>query len=142
MWVFEEQVDGKNLTEIINTEHENVKYLPVRTHPFTHPSTPPVRAVDRSLSPTSPRLQGIKFTDNVVADPDLASACTDATLLVFVLPHQFLGRICPQMTTMANGCRCISLIKVRTRGHCCTRRAHANGRCLSTHGTPTLERSL
>ena len=29
MWVFEEQVDGKNLTEIINTEHENVKYLPV-----------------------------------------------------------------------------------------------------------------
>ena len=30
MWVFEEQVDGKNLTDIINTEHENVKYLPVR----------------------------------------------------------------------------------------------------------------
>jgi len=59
----------------------------------------------------SPSSQGIKFTDNVVADPDLASACTDATLLVFVLPHQFLGRICPQMTTMAKGCRCISLIK-------------------------------
>lgn len=58
-----------------------------------------------------PFLQGIKFTDNVVADPDLASACTDATLLVFVLPHQFLGRICPQMTTMAKGCRAISLIK-------------------------------
>ena len=56
-------------------------------------------------------VQGIKFTDNVVADPDLASACTDATLLVFVLPHQFLGKICPQMTTMAPGCRCISLIK-------------------------------
>merc|ERR1719331_1515112 len=82
MWVFEEQVDGKNLTDIINLEHENVKYLP-----------------------------GIRFTDNVVADPDLASACTDATLLVFVLPHQFLGKICPQMTTMAKGCRCISLIK-------------------------------
>ena len=29
MWVYEEQVDGKNLTEIINSEHENVKYLPV-----------------------------------------------------------------------------------------------------------------
>ena len=28
--VFQEQVDGKNLTDIINTEHENVKYLPVR----------------------------------------------------------------------------------------------------------------
>jgi len=82
MWVFEEEVDGKKLTEIINTEHENVKYLP-----------------------------GIKFTDNVVADPDLASACTDATLLVFVLPHQFLGRICPQMSTIAPNCRAISLIK-------------------------------
>ena len=29
MWVFQENVDGKNLTDIINTEHENVKYLPV-----------------------------------------------------------------------------------------------------------------
>lgn len=28
MYVFEEQVDGKKLTEIINTTHENVKYLP------------------------------------------------------------------------------------------------------------------
>ena len=46
-----------------------------------------------------------------MADPDLASACTDASLLVFVLPHQFLGRICPQMTTMAKGCRALSLIK-------------------------------
>ena len=31
MWVFEEVVDGRNLTEIINTDHENVKYLPVRS---------------------------------------------------------------------------------------------------------------
>ena len=43
------------------------------------------------------RVQGIKFTDNIIADPDLASACTGASLLVFVLPHQFLGRICPQV---------------------------------------------
>lgn len=28
MWVFEEQVDGRNLTDIINTQHENVKYVP------------------------------------------------------------------------------------------------------------------
>ena len=28
MWVYEELIDGKKLTEIINTEHENVKYLP------------------------------------------------------------------------------------------------------------------
>merc|ERR1719463_838270 len=77
-----EKVDGKNLTDIINTEHENVKYLP-----------------------------GIKFTDNVIADPDLSHAVQGATLLIFVLPHQFLGRICPQMTGMAKGCRAVSLIK-------------------------------
>lgn len=28
MWVYEEMVEGKKLTEIINETHENVKYLP------------------------------------------------------------------------------------------------------------------
>lgn len=28
MWVHEELVDGRNLTEIINSEHVNQKYLP------------------------------------------------------------------------------------------------------------------
>ena len=28
MWVYEEMIDGRKLTDIINTEHENVKYLP------------------------------------------------------------------------------------------------------------------
>ncbi|XP_075560655.1 glycerol-3-phosphate dehydrogenase 1-like protein isoform X1 [Pelecanus crispus] len=28
MWVFEENINGKKLTDIINNEHENVKYLP------------------------------------------------------------------------------------------------------------------
>lgn len=33
MWVFEEKVDGKNLSDIINEKHENVKYLPgVKVH--------------------------------------------------------------------------------------------------------------
>ena len=27
MWVHEEEVDGRKLTEIINSDHENVKYL-------------------------------------------------------------------------------------------------------------------
>ena len=27
-WVFEEKFEGRNLSEIINTEHENKKYLP------------------------------------------------------------------------------------------------------------------
>ena len=28
MYVYEEMIEGKKLTEIINTQHENVKYLP------------------------------------------------------------------------------------------------------------------
>ena len=28
MWVFEEIVNGRKLTEIINQDHENTKYLP------------------------------------------------------------------------------------------------------------------
>ncbi|KAG0083194.1 Glycerol-3-phosphate dehydrogenase, partial [Podila minutissima] len=59
MWVYEEQVDGMNLTDIINTKHENVKYLP-----------------------------GIQLPENVVACPDLIKTCEDATMLVFVVPHQ------------------------------------------------------
>lgn len=28
MWVFEENINGRKLTDIINKDHENVKYLP------------------------------------------------------------------------------------------------------------------
>ena len=33
MWVFEEIVDGRKLSEVINEKHENVKYLPGITLP-------------------------------------------------------------------------------------------------------------
>lgn len=33
MYVYEETVNGQKLTEIINTQHENVKYLPGTTIP-------------------------------------------------------------------------------------------------------------
>ncbi|KAG9339671.1 hypothetical protein JZ751_023317 [Albula glossodonta] len=65
MWVFEEMVDGRKLTEIINTEHENVKYLP-----------------------------GHKLPANVLAVPDLVEAVNGADILVFVIPHQFIGKVC------------------------------------------------
>ena len=42
MWVYEEMIEGRKLTEIINQDHENVKYLP-----------------------------GVKLPENVVAVPDL-----------------------------------------------------------------------
>jgi glycerol-3-phosphate dehydrogenase len=88
MWVFEEMVtleDGssRKLTDVINTRHENVKYLP-----------------------------GISLPENVVAVADLAEACKDATLLIFVLPHQFLPRLLPVIRESANpSCRGVSLIK-------------------------------
>ncbi|KAJ7317874.1 hypothetical protein JRQ81_004036 [Phrynocephalus forsythii] len=68
MWVFEEEVGGKKLTEIINTQHENVKYLP-----------------------------GHKLPPNVVAVPDVLKASADADILIFVVPHQFIGKLCDQM---------------------------------------------
>lgn len=68
MWVFEEEIEGKKLTEIINTEHENVKYLPE-----------------------------VKLPENLIANPDIVSTVKDADLLVFNIPHQFLTRICLQL---------------------------------------------
>ncbi|MEE6466143.1 hypothetical protein FKM82_006853 [Ascaphus truei] len=69
MWVFEENINGRKLTEIINTEHENVKYLP-----------------------------GYKMPENVVAVPDLSDAVKDADLLVFVIPHQFIHKVCEEIS--------------------------------------------
>lgn len=69
IWVFEEtvEVDGLShkLTEYINTQHENVKYLP-----------------------------GITLPENLKAIPDIKEAVKDATVLIFVLPHQFVKRSC------------------------------------------------
>ncbi|NWT05646.1 GPDA dehydrogenase, partial [Mionectes macconnelli] len=68
MWVLQEEVGGRRLSDIINTEHENVKYLP-----------------------------GHKLPPNVVAEPDLLKACEGADVLLFVVPHQFIGRVCDQL---------------------------------------------
>ncbi|KYQ47632.1 Glycerol-3-phosphate dehydrogenase [NAD+], cytoplasmic, partial [Trachymyrmex zeteki] len=65
MYVYEEIIDGKKLTEIINQTHENVKYLP-----------------------------GHKLPENVIAIPDVMEAAKDADILIFVVPHQFIQRIC------------------------------------------------
>ncbi|XP_020485078.1 glycerol-3-phosphate dehydrogenase [NAD(+)], cytoplasmic [Labrus bergylta] len=65
MWVFEEMINGRKLTDIINTDHENVKYLP-----------------------------GHKLPPNVLAVPDLAESVKGADILIFVVPHQFIVRVC------------------------------------------------
>jgi glycerol-3-phosphate dehydrogenase (NAD+) len=68
MWVFDEDIkqdDGsvRKLSEIINTDHENVKYL-----------------------------KGVKLPENVRAVPNLQDAVKGATVLVWVLPHQFIPK--------------------------------------------------
>ncbi|EME27964.1 glycerol-3-phosphate dehydrogenase (NAD+) [Galdieria sulphuraria] len=83
MWVYEEVVNGQKLTEIINTQHENIKYLP-----------------------------GYKLPENIVAVPDIVEAVKGATVLVFVVPHQFIRNLCKQMkSAISKRCRGISLIK-------------------------------
>ncbi|ORY16258.1 NAD-dependent glycerol-3-phosphate dehydrogenase N-terminus-domain-containing protein [Clohesyomyces aquaticus] len=83
MWVFEEEVtipessrvykpedkgEKHKISELINTRHENVKYLP-----------------------------NITLPDNVVANPDVVDACKNSSILIFVLPHQFIQRVCDQL---------------------------------------------
>jgi glycerol-3-phosphate dehydrogenase (NAD+) len=68
MWVFEEMIDGEKLSEIINSRHENVKYLPGETLP-----------------------------SNVIAVPDIVESVTNADILIFVLPHQFVKGVCDQI---------------------------------------------
>ncbi|XP_003389330.1 PREDICTED: glycerol-3-phosphate dehydrogenase 1-like protein [Amphimedon queenslandica] len=68
MWVFEEMIDGEKLSEIINTRHENVKYLP-----------------------------GEKLPENVVAITSVVESVKDADILIFVLPHQFVKGVCEQI---------------------------------------------
>lgn len=65
MWVFDEQVDGESLVDIINKKHENVKYLP-----------------------------GIKLPPNLIAERDITKSVQDADCLIFISPHQFLPRVC------------------------------------------------
>lgn len=83
LWVFEEIFEGRRLSEIINTENENKKYLP-----------------------------GHKLPTNVLAVTDCVEAAIDADLLVVVVPHQFVAKICaPLKGKMKAGCIAISLIK-------------------------------
>lgn len=85
MWVFEEDYKGGKLTDAINKNNENVKYLP-----------------------------NIKLGKNVKAEPSLAKAIAGADLLVFVTPHQFMEPLCKtikESKALAPGARAISLTK-------------------------------
>ncbi|KAI5180135.1 glycerol-3-phosphate dehydrogenase (NAD+) [Nematocida sp. AWRm80] len=83
MWVFEEDINGTPLTELINSKHENVKYLP-----------------------------GISLPENVLAIPDISVVTKESNILVFVVPHEFTERVISQMKDHINqGTVGISLTK-------------------------------
>lgn len=83
MWVYEEEVEGRKLTELINERHENAKYLP-----------------------------GVALGSNVVACAELEEAVRGATVLVFCAPHQFIHRIVKQLAGhVGKDAVAISLIK-------------------------------
>ncbi|MCJ1383888.1 glycerol-3-phosphate dehydrogenase [Xylographa soralifera] len=91
MWVYEEEVmyngSSYKLTDIINTHHENVKYLP-----------------------------DIKLPKNVIANPSVQDAVKDSTVLIFNLPHQFINNLCNQLNghilPYARGVSCIKGVNV------------------------------
>jgi glycerol-3-phosphate dehydrogenase (NAD+) len=78
-------VNGKKLTEVINRTHRNSRYLP-----------------------------DIALPKNLVAIPHLKDVVKDATLLVFVTPHQFLHTVIHEIRApgiITPGARSITAIK-------------------------------
>jgi len=85
MWVREKQVNGEPLTKVINRTHLNARYLP-----------------------------DIKLPTNLVAVGSLKKVVEGATLIVFVVPHQFLHSVLhefQQPGVITPGARGISAIK-------------------------------
>jgi glycerol-3-phosphate dehydrogenase (NAD+) len=58
-------------------------------------------------------LPGIQLPSNIVACPDVVKSAEGATLLVFVIPHQFVKSTCDKIKHVINPAktRVISLIK-------------------------------
>ncbi|GAB7349551.1 hypothetical protein MBLNU459_g0250t1 [Dothideomycetes sp. NU459] len=108
MWVFEEEVTvpkgskhydassplctkPQKLTHLVNTIHENVKYLP-----------------------------DIPLPTNIIANPSLEDSVKDASVLIFNLPHQFIEKACETMKgkilPYARGVSCIKGVSVNDQG--------------------------
>jgi glycerol-3-phosphate dehydrogenase (NAD+) len=108
MWVFEEEVTipqsskhydsgselckkPQKLSHLINTIHENVKYLP-----------------------------GVQLPDNLIANPSIEDAVKDSTILIFNLPHQFIHKTCSQLegkiVPYARGVSCVKGVEVSEKG--------------------------
>ena len=65
-------------------------------------------------------LPNIDLPKNIVANPNIADAVKDATILVFNLPHQFIAKTCEQLqgkiVPYARGISCIKGVEVSDKG--------------------------
>ncbi|ORM39787.1 Glycerol-3-phosphate dehydrogenase [Babesia sp. Xinjiang] len=85
IWVLEETFEGRKLSEIINTDHENKKYL-----------------------------AGIKLPHNLLAVPDMKECVLESDVFVVVVPHQFVLSTINKMKELGplkQGSLAISLVK-------------------------------
>lgn len=83
MYVWEEEINGDKLSNIINNTHENIKYL-----------------------------SGIKLPENIIAIPDVVEVCKDADVLLFVLPCQFIIPTCEKIkNVISKDCIALNLCK-------------------------------
>ena len=83
MWSIHEEFEGRNLTELINSHHENCKYLP-----------------------------GYVLSSNIIATEDIQYAVEDADVLCFIIPHQFAEAVLNQMEPFVqSNAICVSLTK-------------------------------
>jgi len=108
MWVHEEQVmipessshydpdsklcsQAQKLSFLVNSLHENVKYLP-----------------------------GIRLPNNLIANPSITEAVKGSSILIFNLPHQFIASVCNQLEghiePFARGISCVKGIQVSEKG--------------------------
>ncbi|ALC41324.1 CG3215 [Drosophila busckii] len=88
MYVYEEYIEGRKLTEIINTTHINVKYMPDYVLPT-----------------------------NVVALDDVVTTARDADILIFAIPPTFVSNCCKTLLGKVKPlAHAVSLIKGFDRG--------------------------
>lgn len=92
MYVYEEVIEGRKLTEIINSTHINVKYMP----DFVLPENVVSECDSLSLSYTPmPSLSpSLSLSHLQVAYDDIVTTARDADILIFAIPPTFVNSCC------------------------------------------------
>lgn len=107
MYVYEEIIEGRKLTEIINSTHINVKYMPDFVLPMNIVSS----------ESTRPSLQAANVAHTQVAYDDVVTTARDADILIFAIPPTFVNSCCKTLLGKVKPlAHAVSLIKGFERG--------------------------